>query len=97
MLTLRIHLDPCGEENGPLRVIPGSHRAGKLDPEAIAGCAELGSEVPCPADVGDVLMMRPLLLHASSPAVVPGHRRVVHLEFAAEDLPAGLGVRHGRW
>jgi hypothetical protein len=23
MLTLRVHLDDCGEENGPLRVIPG--------------------------------------------------------------------------
>ncbi len=29
MLTLRIHLDDVTDENGPLRVIPGSHRDGK--------------------------------------------------------------------
>jgi hypothetical protein len=34
--------------------------------------------------------MRPLLLHASSPAADPRHRRVIHLEFAAEPLPGGL-------
>ena len=34
--------------------------------------------------------MRPLLLHASSPSRVPGHRRVVHLDFAAVQLPNGM-------
>jgi hypothetical protein len=34
--------------------------------------------------------MRPLLLHASASARVPGHRRVIHLEYAAESLPDGL-------
>ncbi len=34
--------------------------------------------------------MRPLLLHASSAASVPLHRRVIHLEFAAAMLPLGL-------
>jgi hypothetical protein len=34
--------------------------------------------------------MRPLLLHASSPAASPRHRRVVHLEYAAADLAGGL-------
>src|SRR4051812_45319436 len=32
----------------------------------------------------------PLLLHASSAALVPTHRRVIHIEFAADDLPAPL-------
>jgi ectoine hydroxylase-related dioxygenase (phytanoyl-CoA dioxygenase family) len=27
MLSVRLHLDDCGEENGALRVIPGSHKA----------------------------------------------------------------------
>ena len=36
-------------------------------------------------------MMRPLLLHASSPAEKGHHRRVIHLEFAPADLlPPGL-------
>jgi hypothetical protein len=34
--------------------------------------------------------MRPLLLHASSSCVVPKSRRVIHLEFAAAELPHGL-------
>lgn len=34
--------------------------------------------------------MRPLLLHASSPAASPGHRRVLHVESAAAGLPGGL-------
>lgn len=34
--------------------------------------------------------MRPLLLHASSPAASPGHRRVLHVEYAAAGLPGGL-------
>lgn len=27
MVTVRLHLDPCGPENGPVQLIPGSHRA----------------------------------------------------------------------
>jgi hypothetical protein len=30
------------------------------------------------------------VLHASSPATAPMHRRVVHLEFACDPLPGGL-------
>ncbi|MEM9644317.1 MAG: phytanoyl-CoA dioxygenase family protein [Planctomycetota bacterium] len=83
MLTLRFHLDAMHHENGPLTVIPGSHRmdAGKL-PSA--------REVHCGA--GDVFAMRPLLLHGSLPAAstTTDHRRVVHLEFAPESwLPGG--------
>ena len=29
MLTARIHLDPVDDTNGPLKVVPGSHRDGK--------------------------------------------------------------------
>ncbi len=35
MLAVRIHLDDCGEDNGPLRVIPGSHRHGRLADDQI--------------------------------------------------------------
>lgn len=38
MIAVRVHLDPCGPENGPLRVIPGSHRRGRLGPAEIEGC-----------------------------------------------------------
>jgi len=35
MLALRLHLDPCTADNGPVRVIDGTHRHGRLTPEAI--------------------------------------------------------------
>src|SRR4051794_41033515 len=34
MLTVRLHLDDCGVDNGPLQVLPGSHAAGVLSPGA---------------------------------------------------------------
>jgi len=90
MVTLRLHLDDCPETNGPLRVLPGSHRTGKLPPAAIADRQKSTPEVVCVLPAGGVLLMKPLLLHASSAALEPRHRRVVHLEFAAEKLPGGL-------
>ncbi|HTH50020.1 MAG TPA: phytanoyl-CoA dioxygenase family protein [Candidatus Limnocylindria bacterium] len=86
MLTVRIHLDDCGEENGPLRVLPGSHRQGRLGPDAIGDWKAHARETICKAPSGSGLLMRPLILHASSTARQPGHRRVLHLEFAAEPL-----------
>ena len=89
ILAVRIHLDDCDKQNGPLRVIPGSHRFGWLDNE-IDRWKQRVPEVTCTARAGGLVMMRPLLLHASAPAVSPQHRRVIHIEFAHHDLPAGL-------
>ena len=90
MLAVRIHLDDCGAGNGPLRVIPGSHRNGILSPtETQTWCRQVPAR-NCHVPRGGVLLMRPLLLHSSSEALVPSHRRVLHLEFAATALPAGL-------
>ncbi|MFO0944638.1 MAG: phytanoyl-CoA dioxygenase family protein [Planctomycetota bacterium] len=85
MLTLRIHLDEVTEENGPLKVVPGSHCHGKelaLGPvpheSILAGC-------------GDVLVIRPLVTHASGHSH-PGtarHRRILHLEFADHSAASG--------
>ncbi len=96
MITVRLHLDACGPDNGPVQVIPGSHRVGRLAVEEIAQWRQAAEPVLCTSDRGGVLLMRPLILHASSPARVPGHRRVVHIEFAAADLPHALEW-HGRW
>ena len=85
MLTVRLHLDDCGIENGPLRVLPGTHKSGWLDSDTIN---RLKHEIPehvCVASRGSALVMRPLLLHASSRATQPGHRRVLHIDFAAEN------------
>jgi hypothetical protein len=39
---------------------------------------------------GGLILMKPLLVHASSPAIRPDHRRVIHLEFTAVELPDNL-------
>lgn len=91
MLTVRIHLDDADERNGALRVIAGSHRLGRLNAEQIANLREERGETLCAAAAGDALLMRPLLLHASGRSTNDRPRRVLHLEYAGEDLPDGLG------
>lgn len=90
MVTLRVHLDDCDADNGPLRVVPGSHAGGRLDARATAGWLERVPSVSCLVPRGGVVLMRPLILHASSAASAPRHRRVLHLEYAAGPLPDGL-------
>lgn len=89
MLTARIHLDDTGEDNGPLKVVPGSHAPAAL--ERIEADWMQGVEpVTCKVKRGGALLMRPLLLHTSSHSSSPTHRRVIHIEFAADRLPGGL-------
>jgi ectoine hydroxylase-related dioxygenase (phytanoyl-CoA dioxygenase family) len=81
MVTLRLHLDDITDENGPLKVVPGSHRGD-----------EKQSFVTILGPRGDVLMMRPLLSHCSnrSKEGTSRHRRILHFEFAGvEELPDG--------
>lgn len=75
-----------------MRLLPGSHRDGKLDPSGIGTWAACAKEhaVDCLVGAGGVVVMRPLLVHASSSGTGLGHRRVIHLEYAAEALPDGL-------
>jgi ectoine hydroxylase-related dioxygenase (phytanoyl-CoA dioxygenase family) len=89
MLTVRIHLDKTDESNGALKVIPGSHADGKLNDLEIDRWKQLKQTV-CTCESGGILLMRPLLLHASSAAIIPSHRRVIHLDYAGCNLPEGL-------
>ena len=77
MLTLRLHLDAMHASNGPLVVVPGSHRNREH--------SDRNGTVEIHCNAGDVFVMRPLLLHGSRATVAgcPDHRRVVHLEFAS--------------
>ncbi len=87
MLTLRIHLDEVTAENGPLRVVPGSHVSSTSDGDGMNAAFDVH------ASAGDVLAMRPLISHSSGSSK-PGtkrHRRILHLEFAASPtLPDGI-------
>lgn len=89
MIAVRVHLDDCGANNGPLRVIPGSHRKGWLDDE-IDEWKRRVPEVTCDVECGGIVTMCPMTLHASAPSKSVGHRRVIHIEYACDDLPGGL-------
>jgi hypothetical protein len=85
MLTLRIHIDAMNSSNGPLYVIPCSHRDALDHPPVELHC-----------DAGDVLAMRPLLSHSSiaSAANAATGRRIVHFELAGDPvLPDGYEWR----
>ncbi len=83
VLALRLHLDDSTEQNGPLRVLRGTHKLGVLTDEEVE---KLSREMPaddCVASKGSVLAMRPLLIHSSSKSQNDSPRRVLHIEYAA--------------
>ena len=90
LVAVRVHIDPCGAADGALRVVPGSHRAGILDPRQSRLLREARGEFTCALDAGDALVMRPLLLHASSKSSGTSRRRVLHFLFGPRELPHGL-------
>ena len=89
LLAIRIHLDDNDEQNGPLRVIPGSHKFGRITGEQVAAL-DKSKSFACLIPRGGALLMRPLLLHASSACKMPESRRVIHLEYSSAELPTGL-------
>lgn len=95
MLTLRLHLDDADETNGALRVLPGSHRLGRLTAERIQELRTSQNDFLCTAAAGDALLMRPLLLHASHRSTSARHRRVLHIEYAGFALPEVLRWAEG--
>ncbi|MEZ6097040.1 MAG: phytanoyl-CoA dioxygenase family protein [Pirellulaceae bacterium] len=91
MLTLRLHLDAADEENGALKVIPESHFSSVSPGKGIENYELIR------ANPGDVLAMRPLIIHSSgsSHPETKRHRRIIHLEFAAtNELPDGFEWQH---
>jgi ectoine hydroxylase-related dioxygenase (phytanoyl-CoA dioxygenase family) len=86
--TVRIHLDETTVENGALKVLSGSHRQGIRRVEQINLDAE--QQVTCDVNKGGVMLMRPLLFHASERTVNNSQRRVIHVEFSKSQLPEGL-------
>ena len=90
MVTFRIHLDDSNANNGCLKVIPNSHNRGVLKQTTIDDIVKRAAFIECEANAGDLLIMRPLILHASSKTISPSHRRVIHLEFSGYELPDGL-------
>lgn len=90
MISLRLHLDDCGGDNGPLKIIPGSHRLGKLTDSDIRELSARQQPRTFRAARGDVLVLHTSIIHASDRAANPARRRVLHVDFSARDLPEGL-------
>ncbi|MFZ2999206.1 MAG: phytanoyl-CoA dioxygenase family protein [Undibacterium umbellatum] len=90
MLTCRLALDDASAENAALKVIAGSHQSGKLDERQIVDIGQTTRHETCVMRAGDILLMKPLLLHASDKARLTSQRRVLHLEFSASELPPPL-------
>lgn len=90
MLTLRFHLDDADESNGALKVLPKTHKFGRLSATEIQNLKSKQTVSLCKVKKGDCLLMKPLLVHSSSSGTIPKNRRIIHLEFSADDLPNGL-------
>ena len=91
VLALRVHLDDSTAENGPLRILPGTHTLGVLTDESLHDLSTRIAAVDCLVPCAGVLAMRPLIVHASSKSQSEAPRRVLHIEYASSiNLSDGL-------
>lgn len=86
--TIRIHIDKTTKDNGALKVINNSHSKGILRIEKLDFNKE--KETICEVEKGGIMIMKPLLFHASNKTTNNERRRVIHIEFSKQQLPAGL-------
>jgi ectoine hydroxylase-related dioxygenase (phytanoyl-CoA dioxygenase family) len=86
--TIRIHIDKTTKDNGALKVINNSHSKGILRVENLS--IENEKETICEVEKGGIMIMKPLLFHASNKTTNNKRRRVIHLEFSNQELPNGL-------
>jgi ectoine hydroxylase-related dioxygenase (phytanoyl-CoA dioxygenase family) len=85
MLAVRIHLD-----DGALRVVPGTHRLGKLSEGELSDAVASSPHAELLAPQGRMLLMRPLLIHSSAATSTASHRRVLHIELAPPEAISPL-------
>lgn len=88
IVTVRIHLDDTDETNGALKVIPYTHSEASVRPAAMSFSDS--DSVLCPVKAGGVMLMKPLLFHASSKSTSEKPRRVIHIELCSLELPEGM-------
>lgn len=88
IFTIRIHLDKTTKENGALKVLNKSHKKGIYRTDKV----DLENEIEtiCEVDKGGIMIMKPLLFHASNKTTNNERRRVIHIEFSNKNLPNEL-------
>ena len=93
VVALRLHFDDSRLDNGPLRVLPGTHTLGVLSGPEIGRVVERALPVDCLVPSGGIVAMSPLILHASPKAESGRPRRVLHIEYVHSlDLDEGLRI-----
>ena len=90
MVTLRAHLDDVPATNAPLLIAPGSHTVGRVPVNQVDELAKRCGTMSCLAEAGDIWLNATPILHASESASMPRSRRVLQVDYAAEELPGGL-------
>ena len=85
VVALRLHLDDSRPDNGPLRVLPGTHALGLLTESDIARLTTEISAVDCTVPAGGVIAMCPLIVHAR-----PRRTATCHVACCTSST-------HGRW
>lgn len=90
MVTARVHLDPVDKDNAPLLVAQASHRRGKVPEERLESVVDNSDVLTCLANAGDVWLYATPILHASARSLSARSRRVIHLDFSRDALPAPL-------
>lgn len=90
MFNLRLHLDDCDAGNGALKVLPGTHRLGRLSDAEVKSAAVKGQAILCEVKAGGLLAMKALALHASDASTSPRRRRVLHVDYCWGELPNEL-------
>jgi len=90
MITIRLHCDDCGPENGALEVLSGSHRLGSLNDEETAMLASASESTLLDCGAGDALVLATSIVHRSRPSMTAKRRRVIHVDFSVDDLPPPL-------
>jgi hypothetical protein len=93
MATVRVHLDDVDASNAPLRVVPGSHKLGRLREAEIERVVATFGERLCLAERGDVWLYSTPIVHASLAADSPRRRRVLQVDYSADATPGPLTWR----
>lgn len=95
MITARLHIDDTSANNGALKVIPQSHKK-ILSREELEKLTANYKTIS--AKQGDLLLMKPLLLHSSdSSSKNSSSRRILHLEFLTQNLNNDLKLYHPQY
>jgi ectoine hydroxylase-related dioxygenase (phytanoyl-CoA dioxygenase family) len=100
MLAAVIHVSASRDEMGCLRVVPGSHRLGRVEGTSGQGPSEvlerhaLEDAVPVEAEPGDVLFFHCFTLHGSCKNVSETARRTVLVQMYAGEDEVEAGNEH---